>query len=74
MEQLRMYFEKGSVKEFPLPEGYSFEYFRGSREEILDWLRYFPDMEFLILGDNQITDHPRPDRPLPHRRGPRAEQ
>ena len=39
MEQLRMYFEKDSVKEFPLPEGYSFEYFRGSREEILDWVK-----------------------------------
>ncbi len=53
MEQLRMYFEKDSVKEFPLPEGYSFEYFRGSREEILDWVKICLQG---LLGENGSED------------------
>ena len=53
MEQLRMYFEKDSVKDCSLPEGFSFEYFRGSAEEIADWVKICRQG---LIGENGSED------------------
>ncbi|MBO4327556.1 MAG: GNAT family N-acetyltransferase [Clostridia bacterium] len=37
-QQLKMIRRSGPVKQVPLPEGYTFEYFTGLREQIEDWI------------------------------------